>query len=298
MLLTLAAFWSGSFLFNAVAVAELPVLSVVTLRVALGALLLQLVLRAAGQRLPGGARLWGAFGVMGLLNNCLPFGLIVWGQQHLASGVAAILNAATPLFTVLLAHALTTDEKLTRARLSGVMLGFMGVAVLIGGDALQALGNGLTAQLACLGAAISYALAGIFGRRFRVLGVSPMAGAAGQLTASSLLLVPVTLLADRPWLLPMPSAAALWALLGLALLSTALAYVLYFRLLATVGATNLLLVTLLVPPGAILLGSLFLHEPLQPRQLGGTALIALGLGVIDGRLLRMVMRLLGKRQPT
>jgi len=135
----------------------------------------------------------------------------------------------------------------------------MGVAVLIGSDVLRTLGSGLIAQLAWLGAAVSYALAGILGRRFRALGVSPMAGAAGQLTASNPLLVPVTLLADRPWLLPMPSAVALWALLGLALLSTALAYVLYFRLLATAGATDLLLVTLLVPPGAILLDSLFLH---------------------------------------
>ncbi len=202
----------------------------------------------------------------------------------MASGVASILNATTPLFTVIVAHFLTSDEKMTGSRLLGVAMGFAGVIVMIGGDSLHGLGLDLLAPLACLGAGLSFAFAGVYGRRFKALGVTPMATATGQVTASSLMLLPVMLLVDQPWTLPMPSTAALGALVGVAVLSTALAYILYFRILATAGATNLLLVTFLLPVSAILLGVGLLDEILLPKHLTGMALIGMALAAIDGRL--------------
>ena len=281
LLLVLSVLWGGSFFFNQVAVAALPTLTVVAARVAVAALVLLAAMRMLGVAVPRGGGVLRALLVMGLLNNALPFTLIVWGQSHITSGVAAILNASTPLFTVLFAHWLTA-ERLTVGRLAGVLLGLGGVAVMVGGG----LGGQRGAELACLAAAISYALAGLYGRRFRTLGVPPLATAAGQVAASSLVLVPLALVVDRPWTLAAPGVAPIAALLGVALLSTALAYVVYFRLLASAGATNLLLVTLLIPVTAILLGVALLGEALLPRHLGGMALIGLGLAAIDGRPLR------------
>ncbi|SDH09193.1 DMT family transporter [Roseospirillum parvum] len=284
LLFGLSLLWGGSFFFNEVAVRELPPFSVVVGRVLLAALILLAVLRLRGVRLPGEARLWGAFLIMGLLNNALPFSLIVWGQTSLASGVAAILNATTPLFTVLVAHLFTADEKATPGRLLGVAVGLGGVAVLVGG-ASGAGGEGAAlAALAVLGGALSYACAGVFGRRFRTLGISPLVTATGQVVASSALLLPVMLVVDRPWTLALPGPATWGALVGLASLSTALAYLLYFRLLATAGATNLLLVTLLIPVSALLLGVGVLGEVVLGRHLAGMALIGGGLIILDGRL--------------
>ncbi|MET3661530.1 DMT family transporter [Aquamicrobium ahrensii] len=290
-LVFLSILWGGSFFFNAVGVKELPVFTVVVGRVALAAVLMLGLLRIMGLKLPSDRRIWAAFFGIGLLNNAIPFSLIVGGQQHIASGVASILNAATPLFTVLFAHFLTADEKMTGNRLIGVLIGFFGVAVMVGLDAVQALGSHVTAQLMCLSATVSYALASIYGRRFRAMGVPPLVTATGQVAAASVLLVPVMLLVDRPWELSMPGPAALGAVAGLAVLSTALAYVLFFRLLASAGASNLALVTFLVPVSAILLGFLFLDEVLTPRHLAGMALIGLGLAAIDGRPWRAIRRL-------
>jgi len=248
MLLALATVWGGSFFFNSLAVRELPVFTVVVSRVALAALVLLALMRVRGEPMPRGWRIWAAFFGMGLLNNAIPFSLIVWGQQHIASGVASILNAATPLFTVVLAHLLTRDERLTRGKLAGVIIGFAGVAVMIGAEALRDLGVHVAAQSVCLAAALSYAVAGLYGRRFRGMGLTPMATATGQVVASSVILLPLMLVLDRPWTLSAPSVTAIGALVGVAAISTALAYVLYFRILATAGATNLLLVTFLIPP--------------------------------------------------
>lgn len=283
MLLVLAAVWGGSFFFNGIAVRELPVFTIVVARVALAALILAALTRLAGEKLPREPRVWRTFLAMGLVNNVVPFSLIVWGQQHIASGVASILNASTPLFTVVLAHFLTSDEKLTPGRVAGVVTGFAGVAVMIGLDVAEALGAHVAAQALCLAGAVSYAFAGIYGRRFRTMGLSLLATATGQVTASSLLLVPLVLAVDRPWTLAMPGMATLAALAGVAAISTAFAYVLYFRILASAGATNLLLVTFLIPVSAILLGVLFLGEVLLPRHVAGMALIGLGLSAIDGR---------------
>jgi len=289
MLIALSTLWGGSFLFQGIAVRELPPLTIVFARVALAAAVLWIVILvlgiASGQRTA-----WRAFLGMGLLNNVVPFSLIVWGQTHVASGVAAILNATTPLFTVLVAHATTADDRITPGRLLGAIIGFTGVATMIGLGALQGLTVGVLAQFGILLAAISYALAGTFGRRFRTLGVGPLAAAAGQVTASSLMLLPLMLIVDRPWTLPPPSSSTIAALAGLALLSTALAYILYFRILATAGATNLLLVTFLIPVSAIALGFLILDESLKGRHYAGMLLISAALAAIDGRPWKIVRR--------
>jgi drug/metabolite transporter (DMT)-like permease len=290
MLLMLALLWGGSFFFNGVALRELPTFTLVWLRVAVAALALRLVLAGLGRRMPADSGVWAAFFGVGLLNNVLPFLLIVWGQHRIASGLASILNATTPLFTVLVAHVLTRDERLTRFKGLGVVVGFAGAAVLIGPDALAGLGTDTLAQLACLGAALSYAFAGIFGRRFRRMGVAPLVTAAGQVTASSVMLLPVALVADHPWVLAMPHLPTVGAVLGVGVMSTAVGYVLYFRILELAGATNLLLVTFLLPISAILLGGLVLGEVLAVRHFVGMALIGGGLAFIDGRLPRLIGR--------
>ncbi|HKQ23907.1 MAG TPA: DMT family transporter [Burkholderiales bacterium] len=290
MLLALSVLWGGSFFFVGVAVKELPPLTIVVLRVALAALALLLMIWFLGMRLPRARGTWSAFFGMGFLNNVVPFVLIVWGQTHIASGVASILNATVPLFAMIVAHVFTADDKLTGRRLAGVVVGFVGVAIMIGGAALQGLGVGVMAQLAILAAAISYAFAGVYGRRFQLMGVAPIVTATGQVTASSLMLTPVMLIVDQPWTLPFPSLNTLGALVGLALLSTALGYVLYFRILATAGAINLLLVTFLIPVSAILPGIVVLGETLQPKHLVGMALIGTGLATIDGRPLKAFQR--------
>ena len=288
MLLSLSVLWGGSFLFTHVALSALPPFTLVALRVGLAALILNAVVPLSGLRMPHQARAWAAFFGMGLLNNAVPFCLIVWGQTHIASGLAAILNATTPLFTVAAAHVLTSDEKMTDNRLAGVLIGLVGVIVMVGPVVLAGVGTDLLAQVAVLGAAVSYAFAGIFGRRFRRMGVPPLATAAGQVTASTLMLVPIALVVDRPWTLPVPGASVWGAILGIAALSTALAYVLYFRILASAGATNLLLVTLLIPVSAILFGALVLGEHLDVQHYIGMVLTGCGLVAIDGRLLQRV----------
>ncbi|HEX7006646.1 MAG TPA: DMT family transporter, partial [Alphaproteobacteria bacterium] len=202
-------------------------------------------------------------------------------------------NATTPLFVVVVAHFLTRDEKVTAGKAAGVAIGFAGVVVMIGGSALGALGSDVVAQLACVGAALSFAFGGIYGRRFGVLGIPPLAAATGQLTASSAVLIPIMLVLERPWALAMPSDGTIAAVVALALLATALGYLLYFRILATAGATNLLLVTFLIPVTAIMLGVTLLDESLEPRHLAGMALIAIGLAAIDGRLIPALRRRAG-----
>ncbi len=284
LLIALSIVWGGSFLFIGIAVKELPPFTIVLLRVALAAATLHLVLRATGIRIPWDGQSCRAFFGMGLLNNAIPFSLIVWGQTHIASGLASILNATTPIFMVIVAHVLTTDERMTKGRIAGVLLGLLGVVVLIGPQALGGLGQDVIAQIAVLGAALSYAFAGIFGRRFKRMGVPPLATATGQVSASTLILLPVALLVDRPWTLVMPGIGTTGAVIALALVSTALAYVMFFRILASAGAVNLSLVTFLIPVSAILLGSVILREALHVTDLLGMALIGCGLVAIDGRV--------------
>ena len=294
-LLLLSVLWGGSFFFVEVALTAIPPVTIVAARVAVGAACLWAAALALGWRIPRTAGVWGAFAVMGVLNNAIPFTLIVWGQVHIAGGLAAILNATTPLFTLVTAHFLTRDEPMNAAGVAGVALGLAGVAVLIGPGALRGAGTGVLAQLAILGAAQSYALSAVFGRRFARIGVRPAATALGQVTMAALVLVPVALWWDRPWTLPPPGVPELAAAAALGAASTALAYVLYFRVLSTAGATNILLVTFLIPVSAIVLGIAFLGEMLLPRHLAGMAVVGLALAVIDGRPWALLSRAGGRR---
>ncbi len=283
LLVVLASLWGGSFFFVGVAIKALPPLTIVMIRVGVAAIALNLLLLVTGRRLPGDRGAWLAFLCMGFLNNLLPFMLITWGQTHIASGLASILNATTPLFGIVFAHFLTVDEKMSGGRLVGVLVGMAGVAAMVGPDALGGLGSNVLAQLAVLGAAAAYGISGIYGRRFKSMGISPIVSATGMLTGSAIMMVPVALWFDQPWSLPAPGLPALAAVFSLAIVSTALAYLIYFRLLSSAGATNILLVTLLVPVSAILLGALFLGERLALVHFLGMALVGSGLAAIDGR---------------
>ena len=283
LLLGLSILWGGSFFFVGVAVQELPPLTIVALRVGLAAVGLWVIALVLGLKPPRAPRVWLAFLCMGTINNAIPFSLIVWGQTQIASGLASILNATTPLFTVVVATCLLSDERATPLKLVGVITGFCGVVVMIGLPASAQPAPWLP-QLAILAAALSYAFGGVYGRRFKTLGVPPILTAAGQVTASGLIMLPLAFWLEGAGALAAAGTGTWSAILGLALFSTSLAYIIYFRLLATAGATNLLLVTLLVPASAILLGVLFLNEALSVTQFAGLGLIALGLSAIDGRL--------------
>ena len=283
----LAVIWGGAFFFIGVAVRHVPPLTYVWLRLTIAAVAMWSVLHFKGEKLGLPRSAWGSILLLALLNNALPFTLFGWGQTHIASGLASILNATTPIWGVLVAHFLTHDERMTPRKIAGVLLGFGGVATMIGPSLLSSLGTNALAQLACVSASLSYALAAVWARRFRRQGLSPMSVTTGQLTAGALMMLPLSILVDKPWTHAFPPLSAIGAITALALLCTAFGYVLYFRLIATSGATNALLVTLLVPPVAILLGALFLNETLAPQDFIGLGLIALGLAAIDGRLLRV-----------
>ena len=287
MLAALSVLWGGSFFFVSVALTALPPLSIVLIRVALAAMVLWGVVLSMRIPLPSSLSAWQALLVMGVLNNVIPFTLIVWGQTHIESGLASILNATTPLFGVVLAGLLLSDERFTRLKLTGVFFGFIGTVVMIGPSALQGMGVDTLAQLAIVGAAVSYGLASVFGRRLKGMGISPVMAATGQVSLSAVLLLPLVLSIDQPLSLPMPAMNVWLAMVALAVFSTALAYILYFRILASAGASNLLLVTFLIPVSAILLGYTFLHERLGVQHFLGMMLIGVGLSAIDGRLWRL-----------
>jgi drug/metabolite transporter (DMT)-like permease len=287
MLVALSVLWGGSFFFNAIAVKQLPPFTFVFLRVGIGSLVLLVVIHLMGFRLPKEAKTWFQFMGMGILNNVIPFSLIVWSEERLPGGLASVLSATTPLFAVIMAHFLTSDEKATPNKIAGVLIGFLGVAVLIGMQVFSTAGANLWAEFAVLGAAVSYASAGIYGRRFKEMGIPPFVTATGQICSSSLLLIPLVLVIDHPWTLAMPGPETWGAVAGISLLSTSLGFVLFFRILATAGATNLMLVSFLIPASAILLGFAFLGERLAPNHFIGMAMIGIGLVTIDGRLLKL-----------
>ena len=263
----LSIIWGGSFFFVGVAVKELPPLTIVLGRVALASMVLLAVVYFKGERMPSSLSIWGSFLVMGALNNLVPFCLIVWGQTHIESGLASILNATTPMFSVVLAHFFTREEKLTLNRVSGIALGWIGVSVLIGIESLSGFGLEVFGQIAVLGAAVSYAFAAIYGRRFKDM--NPIVVATGMLCGSTIMMIPITLYFDQPWNFA-PGAMTIMSILGLAAISTSLAYIIYFHVLATAGPTNLLLVTFLIPISAIALGVMVLGE-----QLGWEAFVGM-----------------------
>ena len=286
ILLFLAVIWGGAFLFIGIAVRHVEPLTYVWLRLTIAAGAMWLFLKLRGGKLGLPREVWGSILLLALLNNALPFTLFGWGQTHIASGLASILNATTPIWGVLVAHLFTQDERMSPRKVAGVLLGFGGVATMIGPTLLADVGTDALAQLACIMASLSYAIAAVWARRFRRMGLSPLSVTTGQLSAGALIMLPMAIFIDQPWTQPLPPLSAWAAIAALAVFCTALGYVLYFRLIDSAGATNALLVTLLVPPFAILFGSLFLDEVLAPQDFAGLALIALGLAAIDGRVLR------------
>ncbi len=293
LLISLAAIWGTSFLVIKIALTALPIFTIVTLRVGLAAIALYGGARAMGIRLktPEGVRvkaIIGAFLVLALFNNVVPFTLIVWGQTHISVTLASILNATMPLFTVFLAHFLVRGEHLTLRRLLGVVIGFLGVVTVIAPTASEALTGDFWGQLAMLGAACSYGFSVVMARRFSRFGLHSVHIALGQMLVATLFMVPVALIVDQPWRLDMPGGDV-WAAVGvLAFLCSALAYVLYFKLIGSAGATNASLVTLLVPAFAIFMGVTLLGETFELEQALGLGLIATGLLVLDGRPYRYV----------
>lgn len=284
LLLFLGAIWGGSFFFARIAVAEIPPLTLVLFRVAIAALALHLYLGFRGPSFRLALPYAASFFVLALLNNVIPFSLIFAGQTELGAGLASVLNATTPFWTVLVANMVTSDEKLSWNKVAGILLGIAGTAVMIGPGLLAGIGGPVWAKFALVGASLSYAFAVIFAKRFRAL--PPTVIATGQLTASTIMMIPVVLAMTGGANLFAASPHVWLAVFSLALLSTAFAYILFFNIIASAGATNASLVTLVVPVSAILLGAVFLGERLELFEVGGMVLIGLGLVTIDGRLLK------------
>ncbi len=281
LLIFLSVLWGGAYFFAGVAVQELPPLTVVLVRVSLAALTLLPLFWYFGYSLPKTWSDWFPFVGMGLLNNVLPFGFIFAGQTQIAVGLSSIINALTPLFTVLV-MATFREERLTAYRLIGVLLGVVGVGVLRGIDypiaGAQTLGIAL-----CMAGALSYGFAALWGRR-KLVGVPPLKAATCQLICSTIIMAAIVAFIDQPWRLDFPSQSTIYALLALSVLGTALAYIVFFKILVRAGASNVMLVTLLIPITALFLGNVFLAETIRTNEIFGAAIIGLGLLFIDGRL--------------
>ena len=292
LLVLLSVLWGGAFFFVGVAVVELPPLTVVLARVGIAAASLLGLTLFLSHRLPRRLSAWTPFFVMGLLNNVVPFSFLSAGQTMVSVGLASIINGMTPLFTALV-MASFREERLTMHRVVGVLLGVGGIVLISRPDANMAdarlLGIGL-----CLAATLSYGFAALWGRR-HLADVSPLTSATCQLLSSTLIMTVVVAIVDRPWTLPMPSTEVWMALCGLALFGTAIAYVVFFEILTRAGASNAMLVTLLIPVTALLLGNVFLAEPILVYELAGAAIIGLGLLFIDGRLPGRAMRVISER---
>jgi drug/metabolite transporter (DMT)-like permease len=288
LLVVLSVLWGATFFFVAVALQDLPPLTLVLARVALAALMLAPVVRILGLAWPSRLTTWRAYAVLAVFNNVLPFSLIFYGQTRIASALAGVLNATTPLFTLIVAR-LFAGEPLSPAKVCGVLIGILGVGVLMGLDAASTDASSTIGMLCVLAAAASYGLATLWMRRLKEL--PPLVSAEAQLVCSTLMLLPLAAFMDRFWELPMPGPTAMAAVLGLAAFSTALGYILFFRLNASAGPTNVMLVTLLIPVTASGLGALVLGERLALNQIAGAHIIASALVVIDGRLIGWLLRL-------
>jgi drug/metabolite transporter (DMT)-like permease len=282
LLVGLSLCWGASFLFYRVLSAALPPFTVALSRIGVAAVILNLIMVSLGRRMPRDLAIWRQFAVMGFLTCVATFSLTALALRDIQSGLGSILNAATPISSVLLAHVLTDNEKLTPQRILGVLAGVTGVVILIGPSALRHLGGAETwAQLAVLLGTVFAVLGSIYGRRFRDL--PPMTIATGQLTAATAILLPLVLIFDQPWTLAAPTPLLWLNILGFAVICSVIAYILFFKLLASAGATNVQLVTFLIPIVALLLGWRVLGEALDPHVYAGMAVIGLGLLLIDGR---------------
>lgn len=282
MLLMLAAIWGGSFFFAEIALREVPPMTITLHRVFWAVPALVLVVAFKRIPLPRDPKVWGAYLVMGALNNAIPFSLIFWGQTQIESGLAAILNGTTAILSAVVASMLLADERLNTAKIIGALSGLGGIAVIMGLSAISSFSLTSLAQLAILGAALSYSFASVWGR-VQLGGQPPLMNALGMLIGSTVLMFPLVLWHDG---LPrLDLSLTVWqALFGLAVICSSFAYILYFAILARAGAANLMLVTLLIPPFSIALGAIFLDETLTLCAWIGFALIAVGLVINDGRL--------------
>lgn len=284
MLVIHSMLWGSAFFFVDVAKTEMSAFVFSSWRIVPAAIILVVVTSALGHSLAPLVRDWWRFALLASINNYIPFLLLIYGQQQVTGGVAAVFNATSPLFAAFLAHVLTHDEKLTLNKVAGILLGIAGVAVIAAEDIATASPAGLLAKLAMLGAALCYALAGIYGRTFR--GTPPFVIATGQMVWALILSLPLMIIIGQPWNMAMPSQKALLACLATGLFASALASMFYFTILKRAGATNALLVTLLLPLTPITLGALFLGQSLKDTDIAGGVLIAFALLVIDGRLFR------------
>ena len=280
LLAVLSMCWGASFFFIELALEGMPPFTLVFFRVALAATIMWVIVLLGGGTVPKSGRLWGIFFVLGLIGIVMPFSLISWGQVHIDSGLASILNAMMPLFTVLLAHWFTADEKLTPRNTLGVLIGLGAVALIVGPDAWRGVGGYVLGQLAVVGGAVAYAAAAIYGRRLHAVPVRIVT--AGVLSAASLWMLPTAMIVDRPWNLA-PGLGAVAGLVALAVISTAGAFLIYYHILERAGATNVSLVTFLIPVSALFLGITFLGERPDWSAYAGLALIFAGLTIIDGR---------------
>ncbi len=290
LILLMSALWGGGFMFIKFALTGFAPFSVVAGRVGVAALALGLIVAVGRQRLPRQAKVWRAFFIMGALNNLIPWMMVAWAQTQIPSSMAAILNAPTPLLTAVMAHLLTDDEKLTRQRFTGVLAGMLGVALVVGPGVLSGMDSAVLAQVTCLSATVSYAASAVYGRVFRSMDVTPVVAAFGQQLMVAVVIVPLALIVDQPWARPAPGAGAIAAVLALGVIATALPYIIFYRVLAEAGATNLMLVNLLIPGWAVALGAMVLGERLPPTAFLGMAMVGLGLAVIDGRLFPAIWR--------
>jgi len=295
LILLMSALWGGGFMFIKFALTGFAPFSVVAGRVGVAALALGLIVAVGRQRLPRQAKVWRAFFIMGALNNLIPWMMVAWAQTQIPSSMAAILNAPTPLLTAVMAHLLTDDEKLTPQRFTGVLAGMLGVALVVGPGVLSGMDSAVLAQVTCLSATVSYAASAVYGRVFRSMDVTPVVAAFGQQLMVAAVIIPLALVVDQPWARPAPGAGAIAAVLALGVIATALPYIIFYRVLAEAGATNLMLVNLLIPGWAVALGAMVLGERLPPTAFLGMAMVGLGLAVIDGRLFPAIWRRLAGR---
>jgi len=287
LLILLSVLWGGAFFFVGVALKELPPLTIVLARVAIAGLMLLPVFWFYGHRLPGTFRAWVPFFVMGLLNNVLPFSLLNAGQTQITVGLTSIINAMTPLFTVVV-MASFGEERLTANRIVGVLLGVAGVAILSGFDGTMSVGQIFGIGL-CLAATLSYGFAALWGRR-HLSGVPPLKSATCQLICSSFIMLLIVAVIDQPWTLAAPSQGTWFSLIGLAFFGTAIAYIVFFQILVRAGASNVMLVTLLIPVSALMLGNFFLDEAIRTQEIVGAIVIGSGLLFIDGRVFKFARR--------
>lgn len=290
IIMLLSLLWGGAFFMIELGLRGFPPNTLVFLRMALAVPPMLMALRFMGHRLPSDRKSWTQLFILGAINAALPFILFFWGQTQIDSSLASVLNATTPLWGVVTAHFLTRDEKATPARVAGVLLGLAGIIVMIGPEALGGITSGVLAQLACLTATLLYALAAVYGRTLSQSTMTPLVVATGQVMTAAILMLPVMLLVDQPWTLPVAGWDAWAGAIGLAIPSTAVAYFFYFRVIDSAGASNAMLVAFIMPVVAIILGVLALGETVEVKEWAGAALIALGLIAIDGRLLPKARR--------